>query len=116
MVEEEMATDAKRLIGVWRVLGVDYDFYHQFNEDGTLRAARSPDLFADSPLFTGEFWFDDGQLYINETEVNDITPRGDEPGIYDAHILASGRLRLTKIEDACEARVDATQREHERVR
>ena len=63
-VEQEatLLTDAADLAGVWHVLGVDFDFYHEFNEDGTVRAAQSPDMLADSPLFTGEFWFEDGQL------------------------------------------------------
>ena len=111
-----IVTDAADLIGVWHVLGIDFDFYHEFNEDGTFRAAESPDLLADSPLLVGEFWFDEERLYMKEIEVFGIPPCGDELAIYKANIVASGNLNLTKIEDNCEPRVGSTEREHAPVR
>lgn len=110
--EAVMVTDAAELAGVWQVLGVDFDFYHQFNEDGTLQAAGSPVGFADSPLFVGEFWFEDGQLHMREVEVFGIPPCGEEPVIYEARLLPSGNLRLTKIVDNCEPRIGTTDCEH----
>jgi len=112
--EAVIVTDAADIVGTW--LGVDFDFYHQFNEDGTLSAATSPDIAAENTLFTGEYWFEDGQLYMKETEVFGIPACGEEPAIYEARILANGNLSLAMVEDSCEPRVEATNRDHAPVR
>ena len=116
-VDEEAAAvmDADEIVGVWHVLGVDFDFYHRFYPDGTFHAAFSPDTLDEEPQAIGEYWIDDGQFYMKELEVVDIPPCGDTPVIYEAQLLASGKLQLSLVEDACGPRVDATNRLHEPV-
>lgn len=107
-----VVTDASEIEGGWHVLGVDFDFYHKFYPDGTFHAAFSPDTFDDEPQAVGEYWIDDGQFYMKELAVVGIPPCGEEPVIYEAQLLASGKLQLALVEDACGPRINATNRLH----
>ncbi len=108
--------DVEDILGVWHVLGLDFDFYHKFYADGTFHIGVSSDSLDNEPLATGEFWFDDGNLVMVESEVIEIPPCGEEPAIYAPKLLDNGNLSLTVIDDDCEPRVDSTAREHEPVR
>ncbi len=109
--DTETATDLD-IVGKWVAEGLDFGFYHQFNEDGSLIGSISSDTAEETQLFTAEYWFEDGQLYMSEVDVVEPPPCGPEPAIYDAELLENGNLKLTMITDTCEARIGVTSREH----
>ncbi len=108
--------DAQDILGVWHVLGLDFDFYHKFYDDGIFHAGDSPEMLDEQPLAIGEYWFNEGNLMMVELEVFEIPPCGEEPAVYAAELLDSGNLALTLIQDDCEPRIGSTAREYEPVR
>jgi hypothetical protein len=52
------------LIGFWKDSAGE--FYIQFEGDGTLRWSVGPDFIDDRPQQEGEFWLEEGQLFLTD--------------------------------------------------
>ena len=105
-------TDVKDILGTWDIIG---EGYVQYNEDGTFRYAALRESLEERPLVVGEFWFDEGQYFEKEIDVHSVPACGSAVGIYEVQLLENGNLSFTVVEDECEARRIATEREYRPV-
>jgi len=108
-----LARSADEIIGTWFNPAI---VTHRFNKDGTVQHANTPDSI-DQPFAINEFWFEGTKLFIKEISVSGVPSCGKViVGIYEARMLASGRLQLRVIEDKCKPRKGDTEGIFEPVR
>ena len=116
-------TSAEELAGVWHRAtrtGMGMDVYRQYTKDGMYRMGTSPEELEDRPRVEGRFWFEGGQILIQDTAALPSFSecvQGKETGTYDVELLETGHIRFVPIEDECaERRALLSSGEMERVR
>ena len=109
-----LATAAEEIIGTWLGVG-PHGLYLQFREDGIVHVARSRDGLTDQPGAVMAYWLEGTRLFMKELETPSLPSCGEQPGIYEAQLLASGSLLFRSIEDGCVPRRLSTALVHKPV-
>ena len=108
-----VATTAEQVLGTWvsQIGAVAI----RFDEDGTLRSARSTNTLESAPYATNSYRFEGGEMLVTELAVSDVPSCGDAVGRYRVWLLESGALQIVAIDDPCSARSGDMTKAYERV-
>ncbi len=94
------------IVGIWQ--SPTKGLYLRFNEDGTLHQARSLDGLDTEPYAISDIWFQGTQMNLKERSVSGVPSCGDDPAIYEVHLLSGGYIQIVKIQDSCSPRAGDT--------
>lgn len=101
-----LATSITDVVGVWQ--SPTKGLYFRFFEDGILHQAHSLDRLDTEPYAISEIWFEEAQMYLKEKAVSGVPSCGDDPAIYEVHLLSGGYIRIVKVHDKCSPRAGDT--------
>lgn len=98
-----LITSAENLTGIWSGTLAGETGYVMYTADGRYMVALSRDALATAPRVSGEYWFEDNQIYLRDLEnVGHWTPCDTETvGVYDVVDLGDGRVTFQMVVDEC---------------
>lgn len=100
----ELITDMADLNGTWQPIP-PASVWREYREDGTFRMAETQDSLEETPLVTGEYWFEGSVLHFKEVSGEPEWACGAEDiGQYEVQILESGEIKYVMVEDECGGR------------
>ncbi len=101
-----LASSITDIAGVWQSQAKG--LYFRFFEDGILHQAHSLDSLDTEPYAICEIWFEGTQMYLKEKAVSGVPSCGDDPAIYEVHLLLGGHIQIVKVQDKCPPRAGDT--------
>jgi hypothetical protein len=106
-----VVTAAEEVLGTWvSQMGA---VAVRFDEDATLRSARSVGTLGSAPYAINSYRFEDGVMLVTELEVSGVPSCGEAVGRYKVWRLDGGNLHIVAIDDLCEGRSSDMTREYE---
>ncbi|HSL95673.1 MAG TPA: hypothetical protein VLA35_07145 [Thermoleophilia bacterium] len=105
-----VATSAEEILGTWvsQIGAVAI----RFDEDGTLRSARSTRTLESAPYTVRSYRFEDAVMLVTEVAVSGVPSCGDAVGRYKVWLLENGHLQIVAIGDMCDGRASEMTREY----
>ena len=98
-----LAMSVDDVIGRWSFGSGTTTQFFQFDEDGTFVMARGVATnLEDSPLYFGQFLFEEGLLTFMNSDDSAGCPGSN--GTYEVRLLEQGRFALILVEDECSFR------------
>ena len=95
------------LYGIWQPVS-STQTWREYREDGTFRVAGTRDSLEETPLVTGEYWYEENVLYFKEVSADpEWACGGEDIGQYEVQTLANGEIKFIKVKDGCLERASA---------
>ncbi|MDJ0757083.1 MAG: serine hydrolase domain-containing protein [Ardenticatenaceae bacterium] len=98
-----LITSEEEMVGIWLGTVAGESGYLMYTADGRFLVALSQDALAAAPLVSGEYWFEDGQIYLRDLEnVGHWTECDSETvGVYDVVDLGDNQVEFQIVDDGC---------------
>jgi hypothetical protein len=108
--EAVVAASAEEVLGTW--VSQAGAVAIRFDEDGTLRSARSTNTLESAPYAVSSYRFEDAAMIVTEVAVSGVPSCGDAVGRYKVWLLENGHVQIVATDDLCEARSSDMTREY----
>lgn len=102
--EPVLVTDAADMVGIWLGTVAGEKGYVMYTEDGRYTVALAQDDLATAPRVSGEYWFEDGNIYLRDLENAGhwVVCDAEMVGIYEVVVSEDNNLQFQTVEDGCD--------------
>ena len=91
------------MVGVWLGTVAGEKGYVMYTDDGRYTVALVQDNLGSAPRVSGEYWFEDGKIYLRDLENAGhwAVCDAETVGVYELMVGEDGKVQFQTVEDGC---------------